>query len=212
MRTFDVDEDEIAVLVDLERVDEHLRGFLVRIVVGEGLEIVDANAVRGSGANRADVEIVLDPPHKRFGERRAAPRHVVEVTPPLGVVARVKLVAYLVRAEDIDVGRQRVVDAAAQHLGSGVGLHIEVRDLRHRVHARIRPTGPVELEFIDAGRLADGAFDFAVYGARVLLNLPPAIAGARVFDGELESHVRHYLFTPYGRAAWRDGHTSTVRR
>src|SRR5688572_15990094 len=91
--------------------------------------------------------------------------------------------------EDVDIGRQLVVDSPPQRFGRLRCVNVEMGDLFERVHAGISPARAVELEVRLAGRRVDGAFDLALYCARVLLNLPAGVAGAGVLDGELEPHA-----------------------
>src|SRR5258705_4656403 len=188
MRAFDVDEDEIAVFMDFEHVDHHLRRFLVGVVVRERLEVVEADEPRGRLADAIDVEVVLHPPDERLGERGPAPRDVVDVAARRRAVARVKRVAHLVGAKDVDVRGQRIVDPPAQGLRRHRHVDVEVRGLRGGMHAGIRASRSVELEIAYAGRFAHGALDFALHGARVLLNLPAAVPRAGIFDRQLQSH------------------------
>ncbi len=44
------------------------------------------------------------------------------------------------------------------------------------------------------GRLVDGTFEVALHRPGVLLDLPPAVAGARVLDGELETRHRWFRY------------------
>ena len=91
-------------------------------------------------AHRVRVEVVLDPPDERLRERRAAPRDLVDVAARHRVVPRMKAVPHLVDAQDVDVGRQRVVDRAACSVSAGsVGVDVEVRDLGERVDAGVGP-------------------------------------------------------------------------
>ena len=68
------------------------------------------------------------------------------------------------------------------------GVDVEMRDLRQRMHAGVGPAGSIQLEVRDTRRLMYRALDLALHRPRVLLNLPAAVAGAGVFDGELEAH------------------------
>ncbi len=89
--------------------------------------------------------------------------------------------------EDIDVGRQLVVQPAPQRFGGQVRADVEVRDLRERVHARIGAARPVQLEVLTPGHRPDGSIDLALDRPRVFLNLPAAVPRAGVLDRELEA-------------------------
>ena len=87
----------------------------------------------------------------------------------------------------MDVGRQLVVEAPAKRFRREARVELEVRHLRERVHACVGPARAVQLELAASGDLADGAVDFALHRARVLLDLPAAVPRAGVLDHELES-------------------------
>src|SRR5262249_6809616 len=125
-----------------------------------------------SGAHARDVQRILDPPDVRLGERGATPRQLIEVTARDRVMTRVKAVRYLHRAQDVDVGRQVVVEPPPQRLGRHAGGDVEVRDLADRVHAGVGPARSVELEVLPPCDALHGTIDLALHGLRVLLNLP----------------------------------------
>ena len=158
-----------------------------RVVVGERFEVVQADERGCRLLHRRQVERLLDPPDVRFSERGPASRDVVQVASRSGVVPGVELVRRLLDGDDVDVGRQLVVDSAAQRLSVEVRVDVEVRDLRQRVDAGVGASRPVQLELRAAGRRADRPIDLALNRARVLLNLPAAVASARVLDEEPES-------------------------
>src|ERR1051325_8759826 len=162
--------------------------------------------MRGRGAHLLDVDVFLHPPDKGFRQRGAATRHVIDIAARLRVVSCVEFVPDLLRVEDVDVRGQRVVQTAAQQFRRGRGLHIEMSDLRHRMNARVGPTRSVEFERLYSKSFMYCALDFPLDGARVLLNLPAAVAGACVLDSELESHGRHYPCTA-GAEHLADGST-----
>ena len=98
-----------------------------------------------------------------------------------------KAMRHAVHGEHVNVGGQAVVDPAPQRF-RGQGLsQIEVRHLAQRVHTRIGASRAHELEGLLARQLTDRALDLALHRARVLLFLPAAVPGTRVFDCELES-------------------------
>ncbi len=63
-------------------------------------------------------------------------------------------------------------------------------DLRERVHAGVGAARAVQLEVLHACHAANGPGDLALHGARVVLDLPAAIARAGIFNGELEPHAQ----------------------
>jgi len=73
VRAFDDDEDEIAVFVNVEPLHEHDRRgvFLIGIAGRESPEVAHADETARPIAHAVQVERFLDPPHVRFGERRA---------------------------------------------------------------------------------------------------------------------------------------------
>jgi hypothetical protein len=190
VRPGDPDQDEVAVLRDLEAVDEHFRRLLVGLVRCERREVAHADEHGGGGAHRVRVERLLDPPDIGLEERGLAPSDLVDVAPLDGIVPRVEAVRRLVDRADVDVGRQRVVEARAQHGRRQVRVELEVRDLSERVHAGVGPAGAVQLELLPPRRVADGAIDFAGDRPRVLLDLPAAVTGAVVFNQQLEARHR----------------------
>ena len=87
--------------------------------------------------------------------------------------------------------RERGVETIDDRVRRQHGRQVEVRDLPQRVDARVGPSGSVGLEPRDAEAFAHRPVQLALDGARVLLDLPAAVAGAGVFEGEFESgHVR----------------------
>ena len=71
-------------------------------------------------------------------------------------MARVETRRRALQAEDVDVGRESVVDAPAQRLRLGIRFDLEVRDLRERVHAGIGASCAVQLEALGPSSHADG--------------------------------------------------------
>src|SRR4051812_12144222 len=64
-----------------------------------------------------------------------------------------------------------------------------MRHLCECMNAGIGAAGSVQLEITAAGRVVDGAVDLALDGARVLLDLPAAVAGSGIFNRQLELHA-----------------------
>ena len=187
MRAHDPDEDEIPLFDDLEPIDEDPRGFLARLVGGEGGVVLHPHEGPRRCPHPRDIERFLDPPDVGLEEGRLAAGDLIQVAARLGVVARVEAVRGLVDPPDVDVGREGVVEAAAQRVRRQVGIQVEVGDLRERVHAGVCPPGAVELELTAASHVAHGPIDLSRDRPRVLLDLPAAVTRPRVFDDELES-------------------------
>ena len=120
VRALHADEDQRAGLDELEALEDDDGGFLVGIVVGEGGEVLTADERLGRASHRAEIERLADPPDERLGERRPAAGDLVEVAARDGIVPRVEAVRRLVDREDVDVGRQLVVEAAPERLGRQV--------------------------------------------------------------------------------------------
>src|SRR5439155_11603449 len=161
------------------------------IPVGKRAKIPHADTCLRRVAHACDVERLLHPPDVRLGERRAAPRELIQVAARDGVVPRVKTVRHLRRREDVDVGRQLVVQPPAQRVGRQIRADVEMRHLRERVHAGVGPARSVQLEVLAPGDRADSAVDFTLHRLRVLLDLPAAVACAGVLDRQLEAwHAR----------------------
>ena len=77
---------------------------------------------------------------------------------------------------------QLVVHAPQQRGRRDIRANVQVRHLRKRVHPGVGASGAVQLESRAPGRFAHRAVEFACHRAGVLLNLPPAVARAGVFD------------------------------
>src|SRR5262245_4507343 len=117
----------------------------------------------------------------------------------------------LVDVTDVDVGRQLVVDLAPEHLRGKIRVDLEMGDLCKSVHPGIGPPGSIELELLPARRLPHRAIDFALHRAGILLNLPAAVAGAGIFDEQLEPrHPRILWPWPVDPAIPRSGDPATA--
>jgi hypothetical protein len=103
---------------------------------------------------------------------------------------RVEAVPHRLDAQDVDVGRQEVVDAASKRFRRSRPTDVEVGDLRQRMDPGVGAAGPLELEAALAGRVAGGALELPQDGAGILLDLPAAVARAGVLDGQFEPHAR----------------------
>ena len=103
-------------------------------------------------------------------------------------MARVERASDLVGAQDVDVGGQRVVDAATEQFGGKCGLKLEVSNLCQRMNTGIGAAGSVEFELADARRLADRAIELALHRLGILLDLPATVASAGVLDRQLQPH------------------------
>jgi hypothetical protein len=62
-------------------------------------------------------------------------------------------------------------------------------DLRQGVYACIGSPRAVELEGLDPGDLTNRAIDLPLDRAGVSLNLPSAVTGAGVLDGQFQTHA-----------------------
>jgi len=99
------DQHEVAHLGQLHAFDLHPRVPFAGIGVRVGAEVVHAlEHPRGRGKG-GEVQRVLDPPHERLAEGRAAARDLVEVRARDGRVARVELARDLLDPQQVDVGR-----------------------------------------------------------------------------------------------------------
>ena len=188
MRSDDAEEHEVAV-----RRDRRPARTRTRVDFSSGSSSVNArksrepeNAVAGRahGARRRAASRT----HQTNGLAKAVRRRrdLVEVASRDGAVARVKARGHALGGQDVDVVRQRVVDARDERGRRQLDAEIDVRDLAERVHAGIGAAGAVRLERRAARRLsASGAVELALHRARVLLDLPAAVAGAGVFERQL---------------------------
>jgi hypothetical protein len=190
VRPLDPDEHQRAVFDDLDPRHLDVGRLFARVVVGEAGEIVKPLEGGRALPHAGHVDRLAHPPHEGLAEGRAAARDLVQVDTRDGVVPRVKAVGHRRERDDVDVGGQFVVDAPSQGLGGQRRAQVEVRDLPERVHARVGASRSVELERPWPSDLPNGPIDLALDRARVLLDLPAAVAGAGVFDEELEpGHV-----------------------
>ena len=73
-----------------------------------------------------------------------------------------------------------------------VDREVEVRHLAQSMDAGISPPGAVKLDTVFSRGFSCGRKNFTLNGACVLLNLPAAVAGALVLDGEFESWHNGY--------------------
>ena len=144
VRAADADQDERVVLLDLDGVDQHLRRFLIRVVGGEGLEVLQsderARPPRASLSTDSGSRI-----HQTNGLPNAVRRvrDLVEIAALDRVVPRMELVRRLRDAADVDVGRQLVVDLAPQQLRCQFGVELQMRDLRQCMHAGVGSSGAI---------------------------------------------------------------------
>ena len=187
MRADDANENQVAILGDLDPVDEDFRRLLARLVRRERREILHADERARRVPHLREIQTILDPPDIRFEERRLPPRDLVQVAPEHGVVASVELVGHLVDRSDVDIGGQRIVESHPERSRSEIGVQLEVRHLRQRVHASVGAAGAVQLELTPPRHRPDRAIDFTLHRPRVLLDLPAAVPRAGVFDQELET-------------------------
>ncbi len=86
--------------------------------------------------------------------------------------------------------RERVVHARDERGRRELDAEVDVRDLAERVHAGIGSPGAVRVELPAAGDVRERSVELALHRPGVLLDLPTAVAGAGVFEGQLvASHL-----------------------
>jgi hypothetical protein len=95
-------------------------------------------------------------------------------------------VRHLLDREHVDVGGQLVVERVAQGVGSERRRDLEMGDLQEGMDAGVRAARAVELEVAAAADGLDRLLELALDRARVLLDLPAAVARAGVFERKLE--------------------------
>ena len=95
----------------------------------------------------------------------------------------VEAVAGRFERQEVDVGRQRLVRRAQDLLAAELAGGLQMGDLGQGVDPGVGPPRPTELDFLPGCRF-DRLPHFAGNRARILLFLPPAVAGAFVFDGQ----------------------------
>src|SRR5215208_520395 len=154
MRTAYADQDQIAVLGDLETIDQHERRLLARVVVREAVKILEANEEGRGLPHGVDIQRLTNPPHVRLPERGAPPADLVDVTARDSVMTRMKSVRHLVGGDDVNVGGQLVVQPPPQLLGADAGVELEMRDLREGMNAGVGAAGAIELELARLERVA----------------------------------------------------------
>ena len=98
----------------------------------------------------------------------------------------------LFHIEDIDVGREIIVDLHADDFGSQHRFDVDVRNLAERMHTGVGASGSLHLDPGGIEHLLGGVQQFALYRPGVLLHLPATVARAFVFYVQLESgHKMH---------------------
>ena len=190
MRSSHPHEHERIALDKIDRIHLDRCGSVLVVADGERPEVLHPDKRHRRSPHQFDVEVVANPPDKRFGKRGAATRDLIDVAARKGVVTRMEALGRPGQVDEVDVSWQFVVDHAQQRRFVNPGIQLQVSDLANGVHARVGPPRAIQLECLRAGRGTDGPFDLAGHGPGVLLDLPPAVARAGVFDGEFESgHV-----------------------
>ena len=124
----------------------------IRVIVAERLEVVHPRKSRGPIAHAREIEGFLDPPHKRFGKRAAPAGDLIHVAPRHGTMTGMEAVRHRVDGENVNVGREFVIDGPPQRLGRERLSQIEMRDLPERMHAGIGAARSHELERLVARR------------------------------------------------------------
>ena len=143
---------------------------------------------RAAARMRVEIERLLDPPDVRLAQTpSAAARSDTGSGAPPRRAARGSDAARR-RPQDVDVGRQLVVDAggAACRRGSDVPTSRCATCASAWTPASVRPD-PYSSKSFRPVTVAHGAIDLALHGPRVLLDLPAAVARAGVFDRQLEA-------------------------
>src|SRR6185295_6460781 len=79
-----------------------------------------------------------------------------------------------------------IVQTFSEGVRRQIRADVEMSDLREGMHARIGSPRSVQLEIAAARHLAHRAIDFTLNRLCVFLDLPAAVACARVFDRQLE--------------------------
>jgi hypothetical protein len=189
MRAGDPEDDQIVLLQQLQRLHLHARRFFRGVIVRERLEVVKSDEPRRNLTHAADVEVILDPPDERLAERGAPAGHLIDVAACDGVVAGMKTMPDPLDVQNVDIRRKRVVETAAQRVWRQRRVDVEVSDLSQRVNSRIGPSLSVQFEVADVHHCPDRPLNLTLHRSGVLLNLPAAVAGPRVFDGELQPHA-----------------------
>ena len=139
VRRGDAHEDQIAVSHDLAALDDDDAGvFFRQAAVGEGAEVVAPFELFGGAAHGRGVQTILHPPDERLGEGRAAAGDLVEIDARDRVMPRMKAVVRPLRVQDVDVGRQEVVDLARQLQRIDRLVRAQMGNLPGGMHSRIR--------------------------------------------------------------------------
>src|SRR5262245_21229159 len=190
MRSFNPDENEVALVDDVDALNRHERRLFLDAVVGERPEVVAAQETGGSPAHFVEINLVPDPPDEVLGEGGAASGDLVQIAARLRVVAGVESVTGQFDVEYVDVARQRVVEAHPQHARRQRRDDVEMRDLGERMDAGVGPAGAVDLKLFLTGHMANGLRELSLHRARILLDLPSAVTSPGILENDFEAgHV-----------------------
>jgi hypothetical protein len=189
----EADQDQGAGGLQGDALDHHEGAGLLGRLLTEEAEVVAAGQQRRGLAHGPDVERALDPPDAALGERRAPPGDLVEVGAGDGVVPGVETVRRRRQREEVDVRGEEVVDLAAEGLRVDRFQEPQVGGLGEGMDAGVGAAGAADLPHHRAG-LLEGPAQLARHRARVLLLLPPPVAGPFVFECQaIVRHGRDYL-------------------
>ena len=145
-----------------------------------------------------DVERIAHPPHEGLGEGGAPARDLVQVA-----ARRWRRAGHGTDASATSIARTWMSAGSTsliprqQRRRRQRRADVEVRDLRQRVDTGVGAASAIDLEEIAAGRGADRLHQLALDRPRVGLDLPAAVAGARVFDSELVARHGRRVSRPW---------------
>ena len=166
----------------------------------EGREIVSPDKMLRARMHRLSVQTAYHMPDAVLVQhrRRAAAEDAVEIMPSRGGKPRMKIRRGDLRAQHRHIGgAQKMVQAIADLVGREIFRQIEMRHLRHGMHARIGAACAGDGRHL-AGKIEDRLLQRRLDGQTRILPLPADRAGAVIFHDQFEAC--HDSFAPLGTA------------
>jgi hypothetical protein len=130
-------------------------------------------------------------PDVTLAEGGADPGNDIDIDPRYGVMAGVKIGSDLRHLEDVDAGRQQVIQSLPDFPGLLPILYGEMCYLTQGMDTGVRSSCPLDIHIL-AEKLARRLDKRPLHGPGVLLGLPPPIARTVIFQGQFVFHRRRY--------------------
>ena len=145
MRCADSKEQQIAIAAKLNIIDNHDRRAFFSSLVAEAREVVAPGERPSRLAHSRFVQLVFHPPHKPLCERRSPRRDLIEVVAGHRFPSRVEPSARLFNSQNVDVGRQSVIQRMMQLDALLAPVGTQANNLPERVHSRVGAPGARDL-------------------------------------------------------------------